>query len=133
MLRNAATVLGLAAVFGALAGAPASADAGRDGGTCDNSCSAGRAYFTHDYTNGTELLEVFDDKADGHSVAVYNTRYDLADPGPYPGYNHTGKGTVKKYVLHMPEGSRIDFHVCLTDGEGPPRADTCGITVVEYA
>jgi len=78
-------------------------------------------------------LEVFDDKADGHSVAVYNTRYDLADPGPYPGYNHTGKGTVKKYVLHMPEGSRIDFHVCLTEGEGPPLENTCGIPVVEYA
>lgn len=132
LLRNAAAVLGIAATFGALTSAPAFADAGRDGGTCDNSCDAGRAYFTHDYLNGTELLEVFDDKADGHSVMVENWRYDLDDIGPYPGYVHTGKGTSTKYVLHMPEGSRIDFRVCLAEGKAKIES-TCGTRVVEYA
>ncbi|HEY2738267.1 MAG TPA: hypothetical protein VGK45_07660, partial [Thermoanaerobaculia bacterium] len=65
--------------------------------------------------NSQTVLVVYDGRADGYGIAVENYRWDLADPGPYWGWNRGGYYTQVTYVLHMPKDGEIQFRACLED------------------
>ncbi|GAA5186732.1 hypothetical protein GCM10023322_33620 [Rugosimonospora acidiphila] len=72
----------------------------------------GDAHFVSDAGSGNERLEISDDATDGYGVAVENYRYDLADIGPYFGWNRNGAGTIVNYTLHITEGARFEMRIC---------------------
>jgi hypothetical protein len=95
---------------------------------CDRSC-AGRASFnsvTHDLTGS-------DHRADGHSVVVWNKRYDLGQQW-FAGWVTGGNGSSQTWHLSMPPGTRIDYEVCLGEfGSRTTLWDTCGSMVTDWA
>jgi hypothetical protein len=80
----------------------------------------------------TQTLVIHDAHADGYGIAVRNFRLDLADPGPYWGWNRDGNGTYVTYQLHMPNLAEIQFWVC-AEKDGLAIASTCGPRAIGYA
>jgi hypothetical protein len=72
----------------------------------------GDAHFVSDAGGGNERLEISDDNSDGYGVAVENYRYDLADIGPYFGWNRKEGGTVVNNTPHITEGARFEIRIC---------------------
>jgi hypothetical protein len=94
--------------------------------------SCGSANFTAEVSDGSEILAIWDDNADGFGVAVENYRYDLANIGPYWGWNRTPAVSVTFYTLHIAEAVRFEFRVC-PEQNGVPLTDHCGAWANGYA
>jgi hypothetical protein len=94
--------------------------------------SCGSAYFTSEVLDGSEELSIYDDYADGYGVAVENYRYDLANIGPYWGWNRTGAYTVVNYTMHITEGARFEFRVC-PEKNGVVVTDYCSVWANGFA
>ena len=90
--------------------------------------AAGWAHFDAN----TNTLSIHDSHADGYGVVVVDFRSDLANPGPYWGWNREGAGTTTYYHLHMPYGAYFKFVVCNED-DGLEIASTCSQQVTGYA
>jgi hypothetical protein len=123
-LRRTVVIVGLVLGFVLSTSGAALADSS----ACTPGCD-GYAVFI---SNG-EILEIHDWRADGHSVVVWNKRYDLGGNW-YQGWNPNGYGTVVRYNLEIPEGVRFDYYVCL--GEYGIRAtiwSTCSGTRFDRA
>ncbi|GAA5177265.1 hypothetical protein GCM10023322_01590 [Rugosimonospora acidiphila] len=90
--------------------------------------SVGYAYFNAD----TQVLSIHDSHADGYGIAVINYRYDLANIGPYYGWNREGSGTTTYYYLHMPPLGEIKFYVC-PEQNGVVIEYECGSRAFGYA
>lgn len=88
----------------------------------------GYAHFDAD----TNVLSIHDSHADGYGIAVENRRSDLANPGPYWGYNRDGNGTTTYYQLHMPSLASISFRLC-GEQDGIAIWSDCGEWVVGYS
>ncbi|WP_203922812.1 hypothetical protein [Rugosimonospora africana] len=88
----------------------------------------GYAYFNAD----TQVLSIHDSRADGYGIAVINYRYDLANVGPYYGWNREGNGTTTYYYLHMPYLGEIKFRVC-AEQDGVVLNFDCSVNVFGYA
>lgn len=80
----------------------------------------------------SQVLSIHDSHADGYGIQVANWRYDLADTGPYYGYNRDGSGTTTYYQLHMPDLGKIDIRVC-GEQDGIAIWSDCGTWVTGYA
>jgi hypothetical protein len=87
--------------------------------------SCGFAYFTSEMGDGSEQLSIRDATGDGYGVAVENYRWDLANKGPYWGWNREGTGTVTYYALNITEGARFQFRAC-PEQFGIVDEDHCG-------
>jgi hypothetical protein len=106
-----ATVTGAAVLAaGPAVAAPSASDAWAYCEWAGESC--GYAYFTSEVGDGTERLSISDQFADGWGVAVENYRYDLANIGPYWGWNRIPSPSTVNYTLHITEGARFEFRVC---------------------
>lgn len=90
--------------------------------------SAGWAHFDAD----NNVLSIYDAHPDGYGVVVVNFRSDLANPGPYYGWNRDGSGSTVHYQLHMPYGASIKFEVC-SEKDGLLIGGTCGVRAIGYA
>jgi hypothetical protein len=90
--------------------------------------TVGTAYFNAD----TQVLSIKDTHADGYGVAVINYRFDLANVGPYYGWNRDGYNTTTYYYLHMPYLGEIKFYVCPEKG-GIIFESGCGQSAFGYA
>ncbi|WP_329003021.1 hypothetical protein OHA18_07340 [Kribbella sp. NBC_00709] len=90
--------------------------------------AAGWAHFDAD----TNTLSIHDSHADGYGVVVVDFRSDLANPGPYRGWNREGAGTTTYYPLHMPYGATFKFVVC-SEQDGLQISSTCSAQVTGSA
>ena len=96
----------------AMAASNATAWCGVTNTTGGGSKVCGDAVFIAEVGDGSELLSLMDDNADGYSAVVENYRWDLANVGPYYGYASDGSGDTHSWSLHIPEGKQISFRVC---------------------
>ncbi|MFI7065311.1 hypothetical protein ACIBL3_30250 [Kribbella sp. NPDC050124] len=91
----------------------------------------GKFGYTH-FDALSQVLSIHDSYADGYGIAVENWRFDLADTGPYWGYNRNGSGTTTSYQLHMPNLGKIEIRVC-GEQDGIAIWSDCGHWVTGYA
>ncbi|HEY2672167.1 MAG TPA: hypothetical protein VGJ07_17585 [Rugosimonospora sp.] len=123
-----AVMVAAAATATVMAASPSSADTFPTSATA--TASVGWAHFDA----YTQVLSIYDAHPDGYGIAVVNNRSDLANPGPYYGWNRDGYGTTVYYDLHMPNLASIRFYVCPEqDGVILSYTGRCGTTAIGYA
>lgn len=123
-----AVMVAAAATATVVAGSPSFA------ATVPTSATATSSYGWVHFDADTRVLSIHDSHADGYGIAALNYRYDLADIGPYIGWNRDGNGTTTYYQLHMPYLGEIKFYACPEqDGIYIDVNHSCGQSAFGYA
>jgi hypothetical protein len=126
------TITWLAVVVAATATATVMAASPSSAATVPTSATATSPYGWAHFDANTQVLSIYDAHSDGYGIGVINYRSDLANPGPYDGWNRDGAGTTVYYQLHMPNLAWIKFYVC-PEQDGIIIVSTCGARAIGYA